>query len=274
MSAKGKKRVTLKSKNPNPLFEQWLTEWRDKAQESGSKMQFCFSLALKSLKQYPLPLETGKDCKLLKGFGEKLCKMLDDKLKQYKNGGLNVIPAPEVLSPQKPEEATKTSTNLKKSLNKEYVPLPGSGAYAILLTLFEKTLQDDFLGYCTKTEIIAYGQSYCNVSFTKPAPGTRYTAWSSMRTLVNKKLVTKEGNPAKFTLTDEGSDLAGKLYVQQRDEIQNKQYVPQAGPSSANILSEKVSSTSSQSSTSNESVILDPHTFQIILLVDTNEVSG
>lgn len=37
------KRIRLKPKNPNPIFEQWLNEWHEQAKEKGSEMQFCFA---------------------------------------------------------------------------------------------------------------------------------------------------------------------------------------------------------------------------------------
>lgn len=46
----------------------------------------------------------------------------------------------------------------------------------------------------------------------QPEPGTHYTAWSSMSTLIKKQLVTKSGTvPAKYMLTDAGLELAQKL---------------------------------------------------------------
>ena len=41
--------------------------------------------ARKSLKLFPLPLYTGRDCKILTHFGDKLCDMLDKKLKKYQD---------------------------------------------------------------------------------------------------------------------------------------------------------------------------------------------
>jgi len=49
------------------------------------KSRYTYGNALESLKKYPLPLETGKDCRILKGFGAKLCQMLDQKLKNPQN---------------------------------------------------------------------------------------------------------------------------------------------------------------------------------------------
>lgn len=36
---------------------------------------------MKSLEKYPLRLETGADCRILYGFGEKICQMIDQRLK-------------------------------------------------------------------------------------------------------------------------------------------------------------------------------------------------
>ena len=87
MESEQVRRVTVRLKKPNPLFEKWLADWRDRAKEKDSKMQYCFSNALQSLRKYPLPLNTGKDCKILQGFGDKLCSMLDQKLSQHKFEG-------------------------------------------------------------------------------------------------------------------------------------------------------------------------------------------
>lgn len=78
------KRIKLKPKNPNPLFEFWLEEWRKEAASRNSNLQYHFSKALAALKKYPLPLKSGKDCIILQHFGTKLCSMLDRKLKEYK----------------------------------------------------------------------------------------------------------------------------------------------------------------------------------------------
>jgi hypothetical protein len=39
------------------------------------------------LRKYPLPLKTGKECIILEGFGDKICKMLDEKLKPFLDEG-------------------------------------------------------------------------------------------------------------------------------------------------------------------------------------------
>ncbi|XP_017890439.1 crossover junction endonuclease MUS81 [Ceratina calcarata] len=78
------KRIKLKVKKPNPLFELWLEEWREEAASKNSDLQKQFSKALTSLRKYPLPLKSGRDCIILQHFGTKLCLMLDRKLEEYK----------------------------------------------------------------------------------------------------------------------------------------------------------------------------------------------
>lgn len=94
-----RKRVTVKLKHPNPLFEKWLTEWKLEAQAKESQQQYTFNMALKSLQRFPLPLERGRDCKVLKGFGDRICMLLDRKLAEYKakNG-----PLPQPQQPTQP----------------------------------------------------------------------------------------------------------------------------------------------------------------------------
>ena len=46
----------------------------------------------------------------------------------------------------------------------------------------------------------------------QPEPGSHYTAWSSVSTLIKKQLVIKSGTvPAKYMLTEAGQALAQKL---------------------------------------------------------------
>lgn len=218
-----KKRITMRLHTPNPLFERWLTEWRDKARKENSKMEFCFTIALQSLKKYPLPLESGRDCKILKGFGEKLCLMIDNKLKTYHNNKNTVVDTVRgnVQNVNELNKSVGTKRKLvqvhspsksKTRSSKEYIPQEGSGSYAILITLYTESLDPMYAGFLTKSEIIKKGQHLSHTSFTKPDPGSKYSAWSSMRTLIRKNLVIKKSNPAKFSLSDEGLPLAKILF--------------------------------------------------------------
>lgn len=76
-------RISLKYNNPNPLFETWLTEFIEEAEKKDSKSQYQLRRALSSLRKYPLPLHTGRDCIILEGFGKGICNLLDQKLEQH-----------------------------------------------------------------------------------------------------------------------------------------------------------------------------------------------
>lgn len=83
------KRVKIVRDRPNRLFETWLEEWKNEATLRNPDLRNHFAKALDSLKRYPLPLESGKDCIILQHFSTKLCLMLDKKLEEYrkKNSG-------------------------------------------------------------------------------------------------------------------------------------------------------------------------------------------
>lgn len=297
------KRITVKLKSPNPLFEKWLTEWRDKATENDSKMQHTFNIALKSLRKYPIPFESGKDCVILKGFGPKLCGMLDEKLKQYKSKRQIDEKNNDETSPKK----TKKQNMPKKTLKKLYIPTYRSGPYAILLTMLRKSQNVNYSGSITKHEIIDNAKDLCDKSFTKPDPGSFYTAWSSMSNLISKNLVKKKGNPAKFLLTPEGFEVALKLVESDENndpgsenkintnskKTQDKQIIETVTSSESEVHSSQTNSSSqssltvsqkttfpssssqTQSQLSNtETIIFAPNTFDIILLVDTQETEG
>lgn len=114
------RRIYCRLKDPNPLFTKWIQEWRDEAEKMNSNCKYNLSEALDSLYKFPLPLESGRDCMILRGFGRTLCSMLDDKLKEYKRN--NVLPSTGFHSsfslsnlPAVPESPNKSEDNSKES---------------------------------------------------------------------------------------------------------------------------------------------------------------
>ncbi|KAH9496133.1 Crossover junction endonuclease mus81 [Bulinus truncatus] len=270
LKGKRKKKVPL---NPNPLFTQWLMEWKTEAEDKGWKSAHTYSKALKTLKKFPLTLETGKDCRLLQNFGEKICNMLDEKLLEYKKkNGISLLSTfsqvqeqmEKIKEPKRNDiKNTKeknssingnknfTSLHQRASLKdshtsgikvfsgvheisdnsdidqgapppkrpvrrstsggREYIPSYRSGPYALVLTLYRQTKNPDFKGYMFKAELAQAAQSLCDKSFTKPDAGSRYTAWSSVTTLIKKGYLNKISSPAKYSLTDTGVMLGQRL---------------------------------------------------------------
>ncbi|XP_060557724.1 crossover junction endonuclease MUS81-like isoform X2 [Ruditapes philippinarum] len=255
---KKKKKVSC----PNPLFVQWLTEWRDDAAEKGIKSQYTYGKALKTLQKFPLRFETGKECKILENFGDKICKMLDDRLSEHvsvygttapvnisdtashvqvhqqtkckvtmssgygcqakmeknksaNNGTVSTMRVHDISDSSDEEvheqPARKRQRSGRKSGDRAYIPVYRSGPYALLLTLYKDTQSPESQGFMNKADLIRKAQPLADKSFTMADPGCRYTAWSSMGTLIKKGLVIKDSSPARYSITDAGCELANRM---------------------------------------------------------------
>ncbi|XP_045024974.1 crossover junction endonuclease MUS81 isoform X2 [Daphnia magna] len=209
-------RITRKPKScPNPLFEKWLIELKEDAARKDSKLQYVYGKALKSLQKYPLVLESAKECKVLQHFGDGLCKIIEKKLTEHISHGGSLKNNSESDSSEDENPPSKQSRPSISQRNpntqpKEYIPTRRSGAYALLMALHKHATVD---GYLKKKDLQELAQPYADVSFcqTDVVNAQYYSAWSSMTTLINKELVDKKGNPAKYQLTESGKSLASRL---------------------------------------------------------------
>lgn len=177
---------------------------------------------------------------------------------------------------------------------KPYVPALRSGAYALLLGL--ATLGEHAAQGMTKARLIEVAQPFCDSSFTAPTDPTKfYTAWNSMKTLIQKELVYEHGRPLrKYALSEEGWEVAKRiqktlpgstedLTTFTGGESQSQSSRP-GGPASqvvendlnddfANPLplnSEPGQPASTEGRT--EPITLPPNSFTIQLVLDTREV--
>lgn len=92
---------------------------------------------------------------------------------------------------------------------KEYVPTYRSGAYGILIALWEAG--DDML---TDDQLKELAQPHCDASYTVPSHTTCFrTAWGAMKTLIEKELVYARGVPQRFWLTETGKEVARAMLV-------------------------------------------------------------
>ncbi|KAL7786249.1 ERCC4 domain-containing protein [Trichoderma ceciliae] len=196
----------------NSQFLAWVKEWLDVARERNSKGITAYRNAYESLKACPIAFEHPASLQQLKGFGPKLCERLEDKLKQHcHQNGLPMPEHPQVkkaneraLHEQAGNDDAETRPKKRTRQPKAYVPAFRSGAYALILGL--SNLPEDISSSLTKAELIEASQPHCDASFTAPSDPTKfYTAWSSMKTLVQKELVYERGRPLRrYALTDEG----------------------------------------------------------------------
>ena len=232
----------------NPLWLSWVQEWLDTARERQLKtatVSVCnrtkklnhsglhsprYKKARDSLRSCPLTLTHPSETQALNGFGSKIGERLEQRLKEHceENG----LPMPKRKSittnlgcnclADRPhagrkhvsdalDEAALDMTPAKKprKSKKPYVPQLRSGAYALILGLSSI----DESECVSKQQLIELAQPHCDASFTATKDTTTfYTAWNSMKTLVDKDLVKETSRPQRrYALTDEGWEVAGKL---------------------------------------------------------------
>lgn len=198
----------------NPLLLGWVKEWLDFAREKNTKGVITYKHAYDSLKSCPITFRHPSQLQQLKGFGPKICDRLTEKLKAHcqENG----LPMPTAAGRRVsgPEAEDEPAAAPKKSRKKKpYVPTLRSGSYAIIMAL--ATLDEDTppTHGLSKTQLIEIAQPMCDSSFTAPSDPTKfYTAWNSIKTLLERDLVYEKGRPLrKYSLTDEGWDVAARI---------------------------------------------------------------
>ncbi|CAI4216833.1 unnamed protein product [Parascedosporium putredinis] len=179
----------------NPLLLGWVKEWLDFAREKNSKGVLVYKHAYDALNSCPITFRHPSQLQQLKGFGPKLCQRLTDKLKAHceENG----LPMPSagrrpagLADAQAGTEELAPSPPKKRRKKKPYVPAYRSGAYAIVMAL--SSLDENTPGTqgLPKAQLIELAQPLCDSSFTALTGPTKfYTAWNSMRTLIDKDLV-------------------------------------------------------------------------------------
>ncbi|KAL8714957.1 MAG: hypothetical protein Q9225_006486, partial [Loekoesia sp. 1 TL-2023] len=197
----------------NPLWLDWMREWLEDARMKSLKSATTLKKACDSLKSCPLPMTHPSEAQALNGFGPKTCERLEKRLREHcKENGL---PMPKRKSRKRTsgdlDETPLDMTPAKKPRKsaKPYVPQLRSGPYAILLALGSIGESD----MVSKQQLIELAQPHCDASFLAPRDTTSFhTAWSSMKTLLNKDLVKETRGPQRrYSLTDDGWDVAEKM---------------------------------------------------------------
>ncbi|KAJ4943101.1 hypothetical protein JOQ06_005610 [Pogonophryne albipinna] len=114
-----------------------------------------------------------------------------------------------------------------------------------------------------------------------PDLGSKYTAWSSVSTLIQKNLVMKTHNPARYSLTEEGLALGERLDDDDEEEKEEERIQPTERPTSSAsqprvlvpgmFFSGKPQNVPSRNP---NSWSLLPGSYEIILCVDFIETTG
>jgi crossover junction endonuclease MUS81 len=120
--------------------------------------------------------------------------------------------------------------NSKKKKEYGYIPSYRSGSWAILMAMHEAVHVEKFTGSLFKPAIVSRAIKYSDTSFSDEVTSI-YNAWSSITTLIEHILVSKEGNPVYYELTEQGSKLASLLYDSFTSMRIEKYKVPSIGVS-------------------------------------------
>ncbi|KAJ5266981.1 DNA-directed DNA polymerase family X beta-like N-terminal [Penicillium angulare] len=196
----------------NPLLLGWIKEWLDQARDRNSKGVTVYKKAYESMKACPLEFEHPSQAQQLSGLGPKLCDRLTEKLKAHcEENRLPMPQAPSSGNKRTSDTGVADQPAKKPRKAKPYVPALRSGAYGLLLGL--ATIGENATQGMTKVHLIEVAQQWCDSSFTAPTDPTKfYTAWNSMKTLIQKDLVYEHGRPLrKYALSEDGWEVAKRI---------------------------------------------------------------
>ncbi|KAL7267175.1 Crossover junction endonuclease mus81 [Rhizina undulata] len=208
----------------NPILLGFLKNYLEDAKKFNPKGVPTFKRAYESMKACPIPFDHPSEATLLNGLGPKLVERLAADLEKHcRAKGIPMPPAPTKGNARRkrdvPGAADETETldivnqppaapTTKKRKTRPYKPADRSGAYALLKALYS---EDGELNL-TKDELIPLAQPHCDSNFRAAiGPGKFHTAWSSMKTLLEKELVFDIGNPKRYSLTEAGVEIARGL---------------------------------------------------------------
>ncbi|KAG2175711.1 hypothetical protein INT43_001358 [Umbelopsis isabellina] len=216
----------------NPLLRDWLAEWMEQAQGMQSKAYFTYRKAYNSMATYPTAFDHPSEAVKLHGIGNGLAMKLEKRMHQYCDE--NNLPRPERVKSKTKRthsqmtgqandtEQTQGTQNKTRAKRKPamYIPRYRSGAYGIMIALYENAEKYGSQSRLSKEEIIALGQHHSDSSYDMLEAGKSYTAWSSMKTLLDKGYIWKQGSPPRYTLTDTGKAMAAQLQKVAQDNNQ------------------------------------------------------
>ncbi|KFO28395.1 crossover junction endonuclease MUS81 isoform X2 [Fukomys damarensis] len=252
---------------PNPLFVRWLIEWRDEAASRGRRTRFVFQKALRSLRRYPLPLHSGKEAKILQHFGDGLCRMLDERLQQHRaSSGDHAPGSPSGEKSPAQDSPMPVSAQPQTGGSSGYWPARNSGARVVLLQLYWQHLDSDGHSFLTKEELL----QRCAKKDPRIAPRSS-RPWPALRSLLHRNLVLRTHQPARYSLTPEGLELAQKLAESEGLSLLNVGTGPEEPALPGAALAELGAS---EGGVQQPPLELGPAEYRVLLCVDIGETRG
>ena len=269
----------------NELIKNFLIELKNDAHRKGSKMEFVYSNALKSLNVHKDKIANIKDCRKLKYFGDKSCSILKKKLDDYCLKNSIVLPIDEEENSENLEsnlnqnannqdndsqdsnqEASQQVRKIVQKTKRQYIPKYRSAGFAMMIALFR--LEQDENNYSvTKIDLSKQAELYLGDTASTNDSQATTNMWISMKTLIDKELVTVEKSRCNFySLTDLGRELSAKMYNTMAEKLNLNQ------PTTLNADDDEENNDELDADEGlNERLVYLPDTYEIILIIDSRE---
>lgn len=283
---------------PNPEFAQWIRElWQEASQREGQRLQYVYKRAMDSMIMHAEPIRNPKDAGRVPNIGPGIVAKLEKRFTDFlAEGGKMIrfadsieVPASQpaaslgrvdidLIGSASQPAAPKTTKPAKKKAVRPYVPTFRSGPYAMLIALYLEGQQRESKGYCTRQEIVSLGQPYCSVPMEE---GTFSALKGAIKNLEDKGFVTKWGMPCRYQLTDEGLEMAMKLW----NSGERRSSAPGPHESTVNevmtrqpvvveVMDENIECVNEADDIELQTFTWPPGTFDLMLLIDNREVKS
>ncbi|XP_070283643.1 crossover junction endonuclease MUS81 isoform X2 [Myotis yumanensis] len=169
-----------------------------------------------------------------------------------------------LLLPQVPSQPKVGSSS-------SYWPARHSGARAVLLLLYREHLDPSGQSCLTKEELL----QRCAQEFPGVAPGSS-GPWPALRSLLHRNLVYRTQQPARYSLTPQGLELAQKLAESEGLSSLNVRTGPEepSGEEPEVPGSASAELGASEGSVQQPPLELRPGEYRVVLCVDVGEAKG
>ncbi|EOA18708.1 hypothetical protein CARUB_v10007286mg [Capsella rubella] len=177
-------------------------------------MERTFVKAYRNVCDAKVSVDSLEELSQIKGFGKLMLKLMQGYF---------------VTGAASSQQEDLSGNHVKAKGTERYIPGRNTTTYALLITLHRET--ENGKKFMRKQELIdaaeASGLAHEPIAPVKgkgkagrgDSKREWYSGWSSMTTLIQKGLVVKFSNPAKYILTDEGRDVANECIM--RSQLSN-----------------------------------------------------
>ncbi|GAV53975.1 hypothetical protein ZYGR_0AK04770 [Zygosaccharomyces rouxii] len=234
--------------NLKDLYAEWLQEFISALNPKQEQLTLTYEKARRNLLDIDETIYYPKDLKKVKGIGDTIMRRLEKRLKDYCDEiGVEMPQAVASTANRGTKRGTTTLRSNNTDVNgsepptkklRKYIPRKRSGGYGILLALLEANAI--IPKGISKDDTINLAQKYCDHSLN-PNFATREFkgAWASITALKKHEFVFEEGRPKRYSLTEEGANMAKILKstdgIQFPRELDNSQNVAHNGEKDATV---------------------------------------